>query len=536
MLSSAELKFIDAINEVIELSATKLRHMGHVVSLSAGIGFAALPTACANKTYSTMSQAAARQDVYVQVVSSSTEVGAIEIVLRAQRFNGLAMCQGDGACTPDNPSYRLARQLDSQADFKVFGFDQPFKPDSSGVFVIVDSESNAVVRRVRLKSSSLASRIKTHTIKLPAELSIGSESAYLHRGSYSRDWYDFSKVFSVITKTNEQGRTAVGWQDRNGNAHVSVLSQDLMSVERGIKFPAKRLRDVHFDGQGIATLALEGSRMVLRKYGAGDQLEWSKTFAVKEYSSAMHNGRIVKRRDGGYAAYFGVHGGGHESDALQQVTSSGASDNNGKLNWSWGCSHSIDQRLLSTDDGRLIPVCIGDYYPAGFTLRATGKNQVITPDIQHRNGIGSPNLGGLVEYKDHFVSIISSAYGRNNRDVALVAFEKNAPYRSKKRVWLTTTSTNEVKPKITLDRDGLVVMYQTQGDDSQTYTSKKLNLNFSADFFSVNELSSEKIKLEIGPMEDLVSFQSSKAVIAARSPGDPGSLLIQVIENGGSGQ
>lgn len=383
---------------------------------------------------------------------------------------------------------------------------------------------------IKKTECSLASRIQNHQVRLPDELSIGKESAYLHQGSYSRDWYNFSNVLSVITKTNDSGRTVVGWHDKKGNAHVSLLSNDLSVIERDINFPAKRLRDIHFDSQSIATLALEGSRMVLRKYSLTGQLEWSKTFTVRDYSSAMHNGRIVKRNDGGYAAYFGIHGGGHEADALQQVTATGQNDSNGKLNWTWGCSHSVDQRLLISDE-KLIPVCVGDYYPAGLTLRATGRSQVISADIKHRNGLGSPNFGGMVEYKDHFVSILSSAYGRQNRDIALVAFEKNAPYKSKGRVWLTNTGGNEVKPKITVENDSILVFFHTQGDENQSYESKKLALDFSADSFSINELSSEKLKLEIGPMEDLVSFKSSRPVIAARSPVDASSLLIQKVES-----
>lgn len=377
---------------------------------------------------------------------------------------------------------------------------------------------------------SLASRMQSHAVKLPDELSIGKESAYLHQGSYSRDWYNFSNVLSVITKTSDSGRVVVGWHDKNGNTHASLLSNDLTVIERDIKFPAKRLRDIHFDEQSIATLALEGSRMVLRKFTLAGQPEWSKTFAVRDYSSAMHNGRIVKRNDGGYAAYFGIHGGGHEADALQQVTGTGQSDSSGKLNWTWGCSHSIDQRLLISDQ-RLIPVCVGDYYPAGFTLRATGRSQVVSPDVKHQNGLGSPNLGGMVEYKDHFVSILSSAYGRQNRDIALVAFEKNPPYKSKGRVWLTNTDRNEVKPKITTENEVILVFFHTQGDDSQSYESRKIVLDFSADSISVKELGSEKLNLEIGPMEDLVSFDSSRPVIAARSPGDPSNLLIQKVES-----
>jgi hypothetical protein len=377
---------------------------------------------------------------------------------------------------------------------------------------------------------SLDSRISMHTIDLKTTLSVGKESAYLHEGSYSRDWYNFAQVLSVITKQNANGRTIVGWQDSSGNAHISLLSKDLQSIEGEVSFPSKRLRDVFFDDKDITTLALEGSRMVLRKYSHSFELQWKKIFLIRDYSSAMHNGRIVKRPDGGYAAYFGVHGmGRHEGDALQQLTESGEYDSNGKLSWTWGCSHSIDQRLLLNGD-KLMPICIGDYYPAGLTQRATGRSKVVSSDIKHKNGLESPNLGGTVEYKDHFVSVLSSAYGRQNRDIALVAFEKNAPYKTKGRVWLTDTSTNEVKPKITVENDELIVLFHPQNSEKNSYEVKKLTLDFSNESFSINEKASESVDLEIGPMEDLVSFNHQRPVIAARAPGEPTKLLIQTVE------
>lgn len=393
---------------------------------------------------------------------------------------------------------------------------------SRNAFSPIDSGKNT--------GCSMESRFRSHLVKLPEELSIGKESAYLHQGSYSRDWYNFSGLLPVITKTNDSGQTVVGWHDQNGGVHISILSKDLSVIERDITFQAKRLRDIHIDDQSIATLALEGSRMVLRKYNLSGLQEWSKVFMVRDYSSTMHNGRIAKRKDGGYAAYFGIHGGGHEADALQQVTADGQIDTSSRLSWTWGCSHSVDQRLVVRGD-QLIPVCVGDYYPAGLTLRATGRSQVVSSDIKHRNGLGSPNFGGMVEYKGHFVSILSSAYERQNRDIALVAFDANAPYKSKGRVWLTSTISNEVKPKITTENDSIIVFFHVQGDESQSYESRKLSLEFSGDSFVVRDNAVEKVNLEIGPMEDLVSFQSSKPVIAARSPNDVSSLLIQKVES-----
>ena len=140
-------------------------------------------------------------------------------------------------------------------------------------------------------------------------------------------------------------------------------------------------------------------------------VEWFGEFAV--------TGRLV-RIPGGYAAYSAVHRRwpdliGHQGDQLRRVMDTGSVD----ADWTWGCSHSGDQRLFFGAAG-LAPICQSDCYPVkGLLFNHNASIISAEPAGNCAGGYGG-ELGGVAAADGGFWFDYASAEGRPGSDVALV--------------------------------------------------------------------------------------------------------------------
>src|SRR6185503_1768574 len=107
-----------------------------------------------------------------------------------------------------------------------------------------------------------------------------------------------------------------------------------------------------------------------------------------------------------YAAYFGQTGnhgsaGNHQGDQYRLVSPAGAVSGG----WDWGCSHSLDERLVHNGTA-WAPVCGSDTYPgAGIWFNNRGK---ISDEPSITNVGGVAKLGGLVPATDGFYMTLTS--------------------------------------------------------------------------------------------------------------------------------
>jgi hypothetical protein len=170
-----------------------------------------------------------------------------------------------------------------------------------------------------------------------------------------------------------------------------------------------------------------------------------------------HNGRLAWS-GAQYAAYFGQSGnfgaqGNHQGDTLRYVTSTGTPS----VGWDWGCSHSLDVRLVHNGT-RWAPICLSDCYPGkAFWINHSERNLHDEPS-GNCGGYSSASLGGLVPWSGGFYLVFSSAETRASNDLALVWIANGASTPVAAPTWLTSTdSVSERSPRLARLGDRLLL-------------------------------------------------------------------------------
>lgn len=380
--------------------------------------------------------------------------------------------------------------------------------------------------------STIKGRIYKHTVSISEPLSIGSENIYYGKRDLKRDWYNLEKLYPIITSTTSSSQFVIGWQDKNAKIHLNTYKYNLNPINKEIVIPSQRLRDIYIDNNGkISIVHFHSSRMHVTNFDNNAQQQWNTTFNIREKSIPMHMGKITKYNNN-YAVYFGIQGmGGHQGDALQFLDPQTGNILQNKLSWTWGCSHSIDERL-KVYQNTIIPICLSDYYPSALAHRINPRygSKVIVPEVRHYNGIGSGNIGGMIIYKNHAVIAMSSSYLRSSRDAALIAFSLNSPYKSKGRLWLTDTPANEIKVKIANYGSKILLMWTTT-QNPKMFIMKIIDIIFNDSGFTINVIKEEEnIVFEIGEIEDLATTPNKNVISAARVPNEPNKIQIQLIK------
>jgi hypothetical protein len=163
------------------------------------------------------------------------------------------------------------------------------------------------------------------------------------------------------------------------------------------------------------------------------------------------------------AAYYTVNrlwpdGIAHYGDQLRMYGPDGAE---GRMRWSWGCSHSMEVRVVHNGT-RLGPVCASDCYPSkGIHFDHRGGELVSDERLSNCAGGYGTSLGGVVPMDDGFWVTFTATDGRSSHDVGLVHVGND---RSIGAVhWLTADDARDRNVKAARYGSGFVVAW-TGGD------------------------------------------------------------------------
>jgi hypothetical protein len=215
--------------------------------------------------------------------------------------------------------------------------------------------------------------------------------------------------------------SVVAWPGQDGKIHVTPLDAQDQRAGDDIWVDGSQVFGVAATGSDVALLVsrppdymtfvrvdMKGAELAKADLvGGGDHAE----IGVEWFGEFAQTGRLVAQKDGTYAAYHALHrrwqdGIGHQGDTLRLLDAAG----NAQGGWGWGCSHSLDQRIVSGPSG-LVPICISDCYP-GKGIYFNHQTAQITADPNANCAGGySTKLGGLVGTDAGFFLVYQDAQG-----------------------------------------------------------------------------------------------------------------------------
>jgi hypothetical protein len=205
--------------------------------------------------------------------------------------------------------------------------------------------------------------------------------------------------------------------------HVTKLDSKDKRPSDGddVTLGVRRLRDLTAHDGGFAVLYEKQSHFGLVALSAAGETVFDVPALIGNISrDHLHQGSVAWNGTG-YAAYFGISGGGHEGDALRFLDQEGHMLSGG---WNWGCSHSIDTRLIASD-GEFHPMCLSDVYPrAGFNYYHT--KAFIAGVRGSTSGYTGGRLGGFAATPAKLALAYNS--DANGWHAYLALFNKAAPY------------------------------------------------------------------------------------------------------------
>ncbi len=264
-------------------------------------------------------------------------------------------------------------------------------------------------------STPLAERVRVTSV------SVAPNSVETYGGGY------FSPDRPVILSPQSDGSSRVAWTDGTGSVHVTPLDGNDNRRGADLTTAGTELRGFAALDDGAAVMVRRDDVMaVVRLDDTGATLFTANTAGgtphdvegARWIDDWSHDGRLAWSGSQ-FAAYHGQTGnhgasGNHQGDRFELLDPAGTRS----VYWDWGCSHSLDVRLVwnGTTFG---PVCLSDCYPGkGIYFNHYG----LVRDEPSGNCAGSSNasLGGLVPAPDGFWLDFVSSEGRTAADVGLV--------------------------------------------------------------------------------------------------------------------
>jgi hypothetical protein len=258
---------------------------------------------------------------------------------------------------------------------------------------------------------AFSERVKTFKVPLDAPLAVSDQNAVLYRFNIAEAVKPISLSFAP------NGEIAVSWHSKSQSIYYTRLSSALTKIGQDASFQATRVLDVAARDDGAGLLLWDGKRMNLARVDKSGKELWRSQLASNRVD-AMHVGKVLF--DGTkYVAYFGVHDGGHEGDALVHW-----SDSNAKVpgGWDWGCSHSLDMRLLQTSS-KVIPVCLSDCFPKKGVV--FNNNRVLAQTGGNCLGTVQASLGGVAPINDKIAVAYMKRDG-NNYEARWLTFDPSS--------------------------------------------------------------------------------------------------------------
>jgi len=244
----------------------------------------------------------------------------------------------------------------------------------------------------------------------------------------------------IYLDSMSDGSWKVAWSDGT-NVYVTTPTGST------ITYPGSSVRGfvAHDDGT-VAFLVKQGTLdfFLVKMNTAGNEV-FKATIDNRAKDFSLGGGRLQYGAgiDGvqKYAAYYKVHEGGHEGDAYQYITADGASVTAG---WSWGCSHSMEERLVYNPTiKRFGPFCLSDAYPShGYHYEHRTKSPVFTTTAAE-NGYVAGGLGGVVATSTGWLVTFTCPQDggpmTTNTDVGLIHLAHESGVFLSTPKWLTNT-------------------------------------------------------------------------------------------------
>jgi hypothetical protein len=302
-------------------------------------------------------------------------------------------------------------------------------------------------------------------------LDLDGKSHFQKNSSYS--------AYGVLMASRKRGGAYISWSDQANNNYVSVTnSQDQTTRTVPILSQGFTVYAITGDNDGFAVLAMKemGEKKMKWMYISKYTNEGRKVFENKligDYNFDKEGNRSASDwatprigfSGNEYAVYFGISrkwddGVVHQGDFFSLV------DKNGKLieerpstiggkyvntkGWTWGTSHSFEQRL--TFDGNYFhTLAKGDAYPRGISPKRVLANLNIPESELYGNiekdafpvdgAIGENfvplGLGGLCPSDNGVVATFITNQGKNSYDVGFLKIGKDGKHAVK---WLTNTA------------------------------------------------------------------------------------------------
>lgn len=229
----------------------------------------------------------------------------------------------------------------------------------------------AATAATSVAAGPVAERLRTTTLTLPAALQL-SQDSYCIGGNCSLGP-------RLYLAPRADGNHWLGWTDRNGSAHVSLVGAN--GVASTFNYAGEEVRGLvaHDDG-GFAVLlrATTNGAIRLTRRSQTNAQTFSTVIANSLAIAQMNtgDGRLAFGNNR-YAAYFAVHGtsggfAGHEGDQLAYLDQNGAIVSGG---WEWGCSHQM-AGLVGFHPGLnwMTAMCVSDCYSKKGILINNGRS------------------------------------------------------------------------------------------------------------------------------------------------------------------
>jgi len=316
----------------------------------------------------------------------------------------------------------------------------------------------------RTPPPSLKSKVSKVTLTLPTTLT--TSTSWCTWG-----WCTLSP--RLYQEPLKDGRTMIGWTDKNGVGHIGILSQSA-AFDQTFSYTNRSVRGLvaHDDGTFAVLLWDPYSKVMwLSKRQANGSEIWAANVdgPLTSFSSSVGDSRLAYGQ-GRYAAYFAVQGDsgwpqGNMGDQLTYVSSDGIVLSEG---WDWGCSHSLAE-LINYHPAldKFVPVCASDCYSSkGILLNI---DQIVYPAAGDCAGLVSAQLGQIAQsesaWKLIFNGVTMSGYEGKGIGLATI----NDSFRSS-YVWLTNTQGQYERDPVmarlgsSLNSDRYLVGWRTMND------------------------------------------------------------------------
>ena len=371
------------------------------------------------------------------------------------------------------------------------------------VFLIVrGGECGIIEKNLRMTAVDISSRINTGI------------------ADNTGPFWSWSGLRATCLSPSPSGESKVGWHDTAGNIHITPLNANDTRKTDDIVISRGRMYDLVSHNDGFAILILENDRMYIERYdNSGARWFQTELNDSDDETHEWHGGKLSW--DGiRYAAYFAIHAtagwaAGHEGDKLKYIDSSGTILSGG---WEWGCSHSMDVRILFAGPGPM-PVCISDCYP-GKGLYLKNRFLIAESDGDCR-GISNARFGQAAYFKGHLALIFLAIDGRTSWDVVFASLSASSPHNVRMVQALTNTQGNEINPKvIAYDQDHLLASWEADG------MREFVLLNLDGQSVGPRE----RIAVMAGPVDDFQTFPNGE-IGWAYAWGDLNKLKIMRIQS-----